>query len=170
MYGMDNTTGCGSSKQTHTMHATPRPDQLAEPTVPTSSAPAIPVGLVATPNPSTPSSPDALSEVRASRPVQNASLASALCARRASGIPPISGCLGPRLEGLVRALRGRQKMFDDLKQALDDALKEAALCSTSALPADSASAAAPLREAAEGQLADLQGHFNAMLQVLSRRC
>ena len=25
-------------------------------------------------------------------------------------------------------------------------------------------------EAAEGQLVDLQGHFNALLQVLSRRC
>jgi hypothetical protein len=70
----------------------------------------------------------------------------------------------------------------DLKQALDDALKNVEdlkkkldsslpLSSTSASPADSASAAALLRaEAAEGQLADLQGHFNALLQVLSRRC
>ncbi len=138
---MDNTMGCGSSKQTHTMHATPRPDQLAEPTVPAPSAPAIPAGLVAAQNPSTPSTPD---------PV----------------IPA-----GPT-----------QKEFDDLKQALDDALKNVEdmkkkldsslpLSSTSGLPADSASAAALLRaEAAEGQLADLQGHFNALLQVLSRRC
>ena len=123
------------------MHATPRPDQLAEPTVPTSSAPAMPAGLVAAPNPSTPSSPD---------PV----------------IPA-----GPT-----------QKVFDDLKQALDDALKNVEdmkkkldsnlpLCSISGLPADSASVAALLRtEAAEGQLADLQGHFNALMQVLSRRC
>jgi hypothetical protein len=31
--------------------------------------------------------------------------------RRSSGIPPLSGCLGPRLEGLVQALRGRQKLL-----------------------------------------------------------
>jgi hypothetical protein len=141
VYGMDNTMGCGSSQQTHTMHATPRPDQLAEPTVPTSSAPAIPAGLVAAPNPSTPD------------PV----------------IPA-----GPTQKELTAT--------DDLKQALDDALKDVddmkkkldsslPLSSTSGLPADSASAAALLRaEAAEGQLADLQGHFNALLQVLSRRC
>jgi hypothetical protein len=75
-----------------------------------------------------------------------------------------------------------QKEFDDLKQALADALKNAEdmqkkldsslpLPSTSGLPADSASAAALSRaEAAEQQLADLQGHFNKLLQVLSRRC
>jgi hypothetical protein len=119
--------GCGSSKQTHTMHATSRPDQLAEPTVPTSSAPAIPAGLVVAPKPT-------------------------------------------------------QKEFDDLKQALDDALKNMEvmmkkldsslpLSSTSGLPTDSALAAALFRaEAGEGQLADLQGHLNALLQVLSRRC
>jgi len=123
------------------MHATPRPDQLAEPTVPTSSAPAIPAGLVAAPNPLTPATPD---------PVVPA---------------------GPT-----------QKEFDDLKQALDDALENVEdmkkkldsrlpLSSTSGSPADSASAAALLRaEAAEGQLAELQGHFNALLQVLSRPC
>jgi hypothetical protein len=32
-------------------------------------------------------------------------------ARRASGIPPLYGCLRPRLEGSVWALRGRQKML-----------------------------------------------------------
>jgi hypothetical protein len=101
----------------------------------------MPAGLVAARNPSTPSSPD---------PV----------------IPA-----GPT-----------QKVFDDLKQALDDALKDVEdmkkkldsslpLSSASGLPADSTSAAALLRaEAAEGQLADRQGHFNALLQVLSRRC
>ena len=98
-------------------------------------------GLVAAPNPSTPSTP--------------------------APVTPV----GPS-----------QKEFDDLKKALADALKNAEdmkktldsslpLPSTSGLPADSASAAVQLRaEAAEQQLADLQGHFNKLLPVLSRRC
>ena len=53
----------------------------------------------------------ALSEVRASRPVQNDSLARAFCARRASGIPPIYGCVRPRLEGTAWSLRIRKKML-----------------------------------------------------------
>jgi hypothetical protein len=161
VYGVDNTMGCGSSKQTHTMHATPRPDQLAEPTVPTSSsAPAKQTHTMhATPR------PDQLAE-----PTVPTSSSAAPTPSTPSTRDPVIPA-GPTQKGL-----------DDLKQALDDALENVEdmkkkldsslpLSSTSGLPADSASAAALLRaEAAEGQLADLQGHFNALLQVLSRRC
>ena len=107
------------------MHVTPRPDQLAEPTVLTSRA------LVS--NPSIPSTPD---------PV----------------IP----------EGSI------QKEFDDLKQALSDALKNAedmkkkldsslSLSSTSDLPTDSGSSTTLLRtETTEQQLSDLQNQNDVL--------
>jgi hypothetical protein len=93
-----------------------------------------------------------------------------------------NAALKKALEKANDKLKANLTATDDRKQALDDALKDVEdmkkkldsslpLSSTSGSPADSASAAALSRaEAAEGQLVDLQGHFNALLQVLSRRC
>ncbi len=83
-------------------------------------------------------------------------------------------------DDLKKALDDALKIVEDMKKKLDSSLP---ISSTSGLPADSASAAALWRaEAAEGQLADLQQqnaalkkegqvadlqeHFNALLQVL----
>jgi signal transduction histidine kinase len=108
---------------------------------------------VVAPNPSTPSTPAAVTP---------------------------EGPTQKELDDLKQALADALKNAEDMKKKLDSSLP---LSSTSGLPADAASAAVLLRaEAAEGQLADLQQqnaalkkegqvadlqeHFNALLQVL----
>ncbi len=117
------------------MHATPRPDQLAEPTVLTSRAPAIP-GLVAAPNLSTPPTP---------APVI------------------LEGPSQKEFDDLKQAFADALKNAEDMKKKLDSSLPLSSTSGLPADSA-SAAALLKRAEAAEQQLADLEKQ-NAALKT-----